>query len=63
MFLKNLFRYPKFLLSSIIGLISIIIATFVLNLKKIKIKGFFTLITGVIILILIIIFLLIFNLI
>jgi hypothetical protein len=63
MFLKNLFRYPKFLLSSIIGLISIIISTFILNLKKIKIKGFFTLIIGMIVLILVIIFLLIFNLI
>lgn len=61
MFLKNLFRYPKFLLSSIIGLVTIIISTFILNLKKLKIKGLFHIITSLIFLSIVIIFLLILN--
>ena len=56
MFLKNLFRYPKFLLSSIIGLITIIISNVIFNLKKFKIKGFFSIVTSLIVLMLIIIF-------
>ena len=63
MFLKNLFRYPKFLLSSIVGLITIIISTFILNLKKFKIKSLFTIITSLLFVILFITFLLILNLI
>jgi hypothetical protein len=63
MFLKNLFRYPKFLLSSVIGLITIIISTFILNLKKFKTKRLFTIIISLIFVLIFITFLLILNLI
>jgi hypothetical protein len=63
MFLKNLFRYPKFLLSSVIGLITIIISTFIINLKKFKTKSLFTIITSLIFVLIFITFLLILNLI
>jgi hypothetical protein len=63
MFLKNLFRYPKFLLSSIVGLITIIISTFILNLKKFKTKSLFTIIISLIFVLIFITFLLILNLI
>jgi uncharacterized membrane protein YjjP (DUF1212 family) len=63
MFLKNLFRYPKFLVSSIIGLVTIIISSFILSLKKFKIKGFFPIIASIIVLLIIVIFLLVLNLI
>ena len=63
MFLKNLFRYPKFLLSSVIGLITIIMSTFIINLKKFKTKSLFTIITSLIFVLIFITFLLILNLI
>lgn len=63
MFLKNLFRYPKFLLSSVIGLITIIISTFILNLKKFKTKSLFNIIISLIFVLIFITFLLILNLI
>ena len=63
MFLKNLFRYPKFLLSSVIGLITIIISTFIINLRKFKTKSLFTIITSLIFVLIFITFLLILNLI
>jgi hypothetical protein len=63
MFLKNLFRYPKFLLSSVIGLITIIISTFILNLKKFKTKSLFIIIISLIFVLIFITLLLILNLI